>query len=90
MYEFYSAAQLYTNPVNAAATNALAEDLVIFAQDPANIPAAIPGVQPSKKNYWASVNEMNFMRANDKGYPAFTGPQFVCGADGASSCAQLP
>lgn len=66
LYDFYTNAWLYTNPANSAATNAIANSLIAFAQDPANVPA-------SKANYWASVAEMKFNRAADNSYPAFTG-----------------
>jgi len=66
LYEFYTAAQLYTNPANGATVNAIAEDLVTYAKDPANIPAA-------KANYWAAATEMNYVRGTDAAYPAFIG-----------------
>jgi hypothetical protein len=64
LYEFYTAAQLYTN--RAVAVNAIAEDLITYTQNPANIPAA-------KANYWATASEMNYLRASDAAYPGFTG-----------------
>jgi ABC-type phosphate transport system substrate-binding protein len=73
-YDFYTNAWLYTNPANTGAAvlpvsyavNALANDLVAYAQDPANVPAA-------KANYWAATGEMKFNRAADNVYPLFTG-----------------
>lgn len=66
LYDFYTNAWLYTNPANGASVNALAADLVTYAQVPANVPT-------SKANYWAAVSEMKFNRGSDAGYPAFTG-----------------
>jgi hypothetical protein len=68
LYDFYSAAQLYTNPTAHAAVNALAEDMLTFAAKPENIPA-------TKVNFWASAKEMSFVKGNDKTYPVWvTGP----------------
>lgn len=66
LYDFYSNAWLYTNPANAAVVNAVAADLVLYAQDPANVPA-------TKANYWAAQAEMKFNRGAETAYPAFTG-----------------
>lgn len=66
LYDFYTNAWLYTNPANAASVNALADSLVTFAQDPANVPA-------SKANYWAAVGEMKYNRGSDIGYPSYVG-----------------
>jgi hypothetical protein len=65
-YDFYTNAWLYTNAANGATQNGLANDLVAYAQDPANVPVA-------KANYWAAVAEMKFNRAADATYPAFVG-----------------
>lgn len=72
LYDFYTNAWLYTNPANNALNNALAADMVIFAQQPANVPA-------SKANYWASIGEMKFNRQADAAYPvnAFADPALV-------------
>jgi ABC-type phosphate transport system substrate-binding protein len=66
LYDFYTNAWLYTNTANPATVNNLANDLVVYAQEPTNVPA-------SKANYWAAVGEMKFNRAADSAYPAFTG-----------------
>lgn len=66
LYDFYTNAWLYTNPANAAATNAIANSLITFAQDPANVPA-------SKVNFWAAVGEMKYNRTADTTYPAYVG-----------------
>lgn len=66
LYDFYTNAWLYTNPANAAATNAIAASVVAFAQNPANVPA-------SKANFWAAVGEMKYNRGTDAGYPAYVG-----------------
>jgi ABC-type phosphate transport system substrate-binding protein len=65
-YDFYTNAWLYTNTANGATVNALANRLVAFAQDPANVPA-------SKANYWAATAEMKANRASDFTYPQFSG-----------------
>jgi hypothetical protein len=65
-YDFYTNAWLYTNPANSATINTLADSLVVFAQEPANVPAA-------KANYWAATGEMKFNRATDSAYPGFVG-----------------
>ena len=66
LYDFYSNAWLYTNSANGAVANALANDLVAYAQDPANVPS-------SKANYWAAQGEMKFNRGGETSYPAFVG-----------------
>jgi len=74
LYDFYTNAWLYTNPANTGSAvlpvaynvNALAANLVAFAQDPANVPT-------SKVNYWAAVGEMKYNRSTDTGYPGFVG-----------------
>ena len=66
LYDFYTNAWLYTNPLNGTTVNNLATSLITFAQDPENVPA-------SKANYWAAVGEMKYNRAADSTYPAFTG-----------------
>ena len=66
LYDFYSNAWLYTNPANGTTVNNLAADLVLYAQDPANVPA-------SKANYWAAVAEMKYNRTADTAYPGFVG-----------------
>jgi hypothetical protein len=72
LYDFYSDAWMYTNPLNGSVgattktVNDIATALITFAQDPANIPA-------SKANYWATTAEMRFNRSADNGYPVFFG-----------------
>ena len=72
LYDFYTNAWLYTNPLNNSTDNALAANLVAYAQQPANVPA-------SKTNYWASIGEMKFNRQGDVAYPvnAFADPALV-------------
>ncbi|MFZ4856668.1 MAG: substrate-binding domain-containing protein [Desulfuromonadaceae bacterium] len=83
LYDFYTDAWIYTNPLNTATVNALASSLITFAQDPANIPV-------SKKNYWATTAEMKFNRSADNGYPVSTPDPTTCGATGDQACYQLP
>lgn len=66
LYDFYTDAWMYTNPANSATVNALADDLIAFAQLAENVPDA-------KKNYWAATSEMKFNRQADNGYPVFVG-----------------
>ncbi|MFA7061212.1 MAG: hypothetical protein WC156_10370 [Pedobacter sp.] len=73
-YDFYTNAWLYTNPANISTVvepvqydvNALAANMVIYAQNPAHVPDA-------KANYWAATGEMKFNRAEETSYPAFVG-----------------
>ncbi len=83
LYDFYTDAWIYTNPLNTATVNALANSLITFAQNPDNIPV-------SKKNYWATTSEMKFNRAADTGYPAFSPDPTTCGATADQPCYQLP
>lgn len=66
LYDFYASAWFYTNPGNGATVNALAKDMVTFAQIPTNM-------APSKSNYWATVQEMNVWKTGDKTFPASVG-----------------
>jgi len=66
LYDFYSNAWLYINNSDSTVVKNLANDMITYAQNPANVPA-------SKANYWAAVGEMKFNKASDSTYPAFTG-----------------
>jgi ABC-type phosphate transport system substrate-binding protein len=56
-YEFYTIGHMY------AENTPLANAVVAFVQNPANVPSG-------KAKYWASVNEMIFARGNDYSYPS--------------------
>lgn len=60
-YEFYTVGHMY------AENTALANDVVSFVQDPANIPS---GKQP----FWAAASEMKYIRGLDAAYPSKGGP----------------
>lgn len=62
LYDFYSNAWMYTNKSADATTKGLANALIGFAQQAANVPS-------SKANYWAAVGEMKFNRASEMNYP---------------------
>jgi hypothetical protein len=65
-YDFYAPSWLYYNNThNSTDTNAIL-NMVTYAQNPANVPAA-------KANYWAALSEMQFVKSNDKAYPGFVG-----------------
>jgi len=89
LYDFYTDAWMYTNPLNGSVgqtvktVNDIAAMLIAFAQNPANIPL-------SKANYWATTAEMKFNRAADTTYPAQTPDPLTCGATGTGACYQLP
>lgn len=65
LYDFYTNAWLYTNPANDASVNAIAANMVAYAQKPGNVPS-------TKANYWAAKGEMKFNRTKDTAYPAAT------------------
>jgi len=65
-YDFYSNAWLYSNQVNGSTVNAIAEDMIAYAQLGANVP-------PKKANYWAAQGEMRWNRAADNAYPTYQG-----------------
>lgn len=68
-YDFFSNQWLYENPTKTPTTSAqhtLISQLVNFASNPANIPAA-------KANFWAAASEMTYNKANDSAYPAYVG-----------------
>lgn len=58
-YEFYTVGQMYPMNINTALESAV----INYVKIPANIPA-------SKVKFWATVNEMNFIRGLDVAYPA--------------------
>jgi hypothetical protein len=66
LYDFYAIAHYYTNNSNDAAHNTLATNMVIWAENPANM-------APAKANYWATVAEMNYIKASDTAYPIYVG-----------------
>jgi hypothetical protein len=61
-YDFYANHRLFAG----RGLTRLEEELIAFASDPANIPAA-------KAGYWAVPGEMWFNRGNDRAYPGFVG-----------------
>jgi ABC-type phosphate transport system substrate-binding protein len=61
-YEFYAVSFLYlNNGANSSSTNLLT-NLITYAQNPANVPTSLV-------NYWPSLSEMWFVKANDFVYP---------------------
>jgi len=66
IYDFYAIAHYYTNNANDAAHNKLAKDMVVWAENPANM-------APAKANYWATVAEMQYYKSSDTAYPVAQG-----------------
>ena len=56
-YEFYTIGHMYND------NSALSQAVVNWVLNPANVPSG-------KAAYWASKNELKFMRGTDIGYPA--------------------
>ena len=65
-YDFYSNAWLYTNLNSGTTVNAIAADMIAYAQLGSNVPA-------TKANYWAAQGEMRWNRAADNAYPTYLG-----------------
>lgn len=64
-YEFYAVSYLYLNNVaNSSSTN-LMNNLITYAQNPADVPSSLV-------NYWPSLTEMWFVKATDFNYPKAT------------------
>lgn len=62
-YEFYAVSFLYTNDTKNSSSTGLMTNLITYAQNPLNVP-------PQLVNYWPSLSEMWFVKANDFVYPA--------------------
>ncbi|MEW6664917.1 MAG: hypothetical protein AB1512_06820 [Thermodesulfobacteriota bacterium] len=68
-YDFWSTQWIYGNPERTAYSTIKTtwiEPLIAFAADPANLPV-------DKAAYWATADEMVYMKATDFNYPGYQG-----------------
>lgn len=68
LYDYWSAQWMYEDPAEPtyAQTHPIIVKLNAFAANPAKIPG-------TKAKFWATRDEMNFMKTNDSAYPTFVG-----------------